>query len=67
MEKGEAEIHTSYLTSIDIWFVAMKTFSVMSLVESLIVLALIKRARGMVCFFWKIWMVFKNFMGCKRL
>ncbi|KAI6223046.1 Neur-chan-LBD domain-containing protein [Aphelenchoides fujianensis] len=46
MEKGEAEIHTSYLTSMDIWFVAMKAFSVMSLVESLAVLALIKRARG---------------------
>jgi hypothetical protein len=51
MEKGDAEIHTSYLTSMDIWFVAMKTFSVMSLVESLAVLALIKRSRGMVsCF-----------------
>lgn len=41
MEKGEAEVHTSYLTSIDIWFVAMKIFSVLSLVESLVVLALI--------------------------
>ncbi|KAI6238130.1 Neurotransmitter-gated ion-channel ligand binding domain protein [Aphelenchoides fujianensis] len=51
MEKGEAEIHTSYLTSMDIWFVAMKAFSVMSLVESLAVLALIKRARGVVGFF----------------
>jgi hypothetical protein len=48
MEKGEVEIHTNYLTSIDIWFSAMKAFSVMSLIESLVVLALIKRARGMV-------------------
>ncbi|CAD5221559.1 unnamed protein product [Bursaphelenchus okinawaensis] len=47
MEKGDAEVHTSYLTSMDIWFVAMKTFSVLSLVESLIVLALIKQSRGM--------------------
>ncbi|KAI6181075.1 Glutamate-gated chloride channel [Aphelenchoides besseyi] len=46
MEKGDSKIHTSYLTSMDIWFVAMKTFTVMSLVESLAVLALIKRSRG---------------------
>uniref|UniRef100_A0A915DFW7 Neurotransmitter-gated ion-channel ligand-binding domain-containing protein n=1 Tax=Ditylenchus dipsaci TaxID=166011 RepID=A0A915DFW7_9BILA len=47
MEKGDLEVRTSYLTSMDIWFVAMKTFSVISLVESLIVLALIKRGRAM--------------------
>lgn len=49
MEKeGDEEVRTSYLTSMDIWFVAMKTFSVLSLIESLIVLALIKRGRGVV-------------------
>ncbi|CAD5227637.1 unnamed protein product [Bursaphelenchus xylophilus] len=47
MEKGDTDIHTSYLTSMDIWFAAMKTFSVLSLVESLAVLALIKQSRGM--------------------
>lgn len=49
MEKeGDEDVRTSYLTSMDIWFVAMKTFSVLSLIESLIVLALIKRGRGVV-------------------
>ncbi|KAI1717564.1 neurotransmitter-gated ion-channel transmembrane region domain-containing protein [Ditylenchus destructor] len=47
MEKGDLEVRTSYLTSMDLWFLAMKIFSVLSLVESLIVLALIKRGRGM--------------------
>lgn len=47
MEKGEQQIRVSYLTSIDTWFGAMKTFSVISLVESLAVLALIKRSRAM--------------------
>lgn len=50
MEKGDQEIRTSYLTSMDIWFVAMKTFSVLSLIESLIVLALIKKCRKIVIF-----------------
>ncbi|VDK27793.1 unnamed protein product [Anisakis simplex] len=48
MEKGDQEIRTSYVTSMDRWFAAMKTFSVLSLLESLIVLALIKRSRTMV-------------------
>ena len=49
MEKGDLEVRTSYLTAMDIWFVAMKTFSVISLIESLVVLALIKRSRAVVC------------------
>ncbi|MFH4977216.1 hypothetical protein AB6A40_003925 [Gnathostoma spinigerum] len=44
MGKGQ-QIRTSYLTSMDIWFSAMKIFSAISLVESLVVLALIKRSR----------------------
>ena len=48
MEKGDLQVRTSYLTSMDMWFAAMKTFSVFSLIESLIVLALIKRSRAMV-------------------
>uniref|UniRef100_A0A914YKS0 Neurotransmitter-gated ion-channel ligand-binding domain-containing protein n=1 Tax=Panagrolaimus superbus TaxID=310955 RepID=A0A914YKS0_9BILA len=48
MEKGDIKVRTSYLTSMDQWFAAMKAFSVLSLVESLIVLALIKRSRAMV-------------------
>ena len=48
MEKGDLQVRTSYLTSMDMWFGAMKTFSVLSLIESLIVLALIKRSRAMV-------------------
>lgn len=48
MEKGDLEVRTSYLTAMDIWFSAMKTFSVLSLIESLIVLALIKRSRALV-------------------
>lgn len=47
MEKGDKEIRTSYLTSIDVWFAAMKSFTVLSLLESLAVLALIKRSRAM--------------------
>ncbi|KHJ92738.1 hypothetical protein OESDEN_07368 [Oesophagostomum dentatum] len=50
MEKGDKEIRTSYLTSIDIWFAAMKSFTALSIVESLIVLALIKRSRSMVSY-----------------
>lgn len=48
MEKGDIKVRTSYLTSMDQWFAAMKAFSVLSLIESLIVLALIKRSRAMV-------------------
>lgn len=51
MEKGEQEIRTSYLTSIDTWFGAMKVFSALSLIESMSVLALIKRSRAKVHFF----------------
>ncbi|GMT23829.1 hypothetical protein PFISCL1PPCAC_15126, partial [Pristionchus fissidentatus] len=47
MEKGDTQIRTSYLTSIDFWFAVMKIFTVMSLIESIIVLALIKRSRAM--------------------
>uniref|UniRef100_A0AC34R9W9 Neurotransmitter-gated ion-channel ligand-binding domain-containing protein n=1 Tax=Panagrolaimus sp. JU765 TaxID=591449 RepID=A0AC34R9W9_9BILA len=47
MEKGDLQIRTSYLTSLDIWFGAMKTFSVISLIESLVVLALVRRSRAM--------------------
>ncbi|EPB74188.1 hypothetical protein ANCCEY_06739 [Ancylostoma ceylanicum] len=47
MEKGDKEIRTSYLTSMDVWFAAMKAFTALSLIESLIVLALIKRSRAM--------------------
>ncbi|VDM73326.1 unnamed protein product [Strongylus vulgaris] len=50
MEKGDKEIRTSYLTSMDIWFAAMKAFTALSLVESLVVLALIKRSRAVVRF-----------------
>ncbi|KHJ76138.1 hypothetical protein OESDEN_24243 [Oesophagostomum dentatum] len=50
MEKADKEIRTSYLTSIDIWFAAMKSFTALSIVESLIVLALIKRSRSMVSY-----------------
>lgn len=48
MEKGNAEIHTSYLTSLDIYFNAMKAFTILALIESLVVLALIKKGRGVV-------------------
>uniref|UniRef100_A0A914NEH9 Neurotransmitter-gated ion-channel ligand-binding domain-containing protein n=1 Tax=Meloidogyne incognita TaxID=6306 RepID=A0A914NEH9_MELIC len=37
---------TSYLTSLDIWFVVIKAFTVLSLVESLAVMAYIKRGRA---------------------
>uniref|UniRef100_A0A7E4UTN7 Neur_chan_LBD domain-containing protein n=1 Tax=Panagrellus redivivus TaxID=6233 RepID=A0A7E4UTN7_PANRE len=47
LEKGDKQIRTSYLTSMDMWFGAMKAFAVLSLIESLIVLALIKRSRAM--------------------
>ncbi|VDM44135.1 unnamed protein product [Toxocara canis] len=47
MEKGDQEVRTSYITSMDTWFGAMKAFSVISLLESLAVLALIKRSRFM--------------------
>uniref|UniRef100_A0A158PJJ1 Neur_chan_LBD domain-containing protein n=1 Tax=Angiostrongylus costaricensis TaxID=334426 RepID=A0A158PJJ1_ANGCS len=47
MEKGDKEIRTSYITSMDVWFAAMKGFTVISLLESLVVLALIKRSRAM--------------------
>ncbi|VDL77477.1 unnamed protein product [Nippostrongylus brasiliensis] len=46
MEKGDKEIRTSYLTSMDVWFAAMKAFTALSLIESLVVLALIKRSRA---------------------
>ncbi|VDO21958.1 unnamed protein product [Haemonchus placei] len=46
MEKGDKEIRTSYLTSMDVWFAAMKVFTALSLVESLVVLSLIKRSRA---------------------
>ncbi|KAL6738603.1 hypothetical protein Aduo_012133 [Ancylostoma duodenale] len=47
MEKGDKEVRTSYLTSMDVWFAAMKAFTALSLIESLVVLALIKRSRAM--------------------
>lgn len=47
MEKGDQQVRTSYLTSIDLWFAMMKIFTVMSLIESIIVLALIKQSRAM--------------------
>uniref|UniRef100_A0A0M3IJS9 Neur_chan_LBD domain-containing protein n=1 Tax=Ascaris lumbricoides TaxID=6252 RepID=A0A0M3IJS9_ASCLU len=47
MEKGDQQVRTSYITSMDTWFGAMKMFSVISLLESLAVLALIKRSRAM--------------------
>lgn len=46
MEKGDKEIRTSYLTSMDVWFAAMKAFTALSLFESLVVLSLIKRSRA---------------------
>uniref|UniRef100_A0A914LY76 Neurotransmitter-gated ion-channel ligand-binding domain-containing protein n=1 Tax=Meloidogyne incognita TaxID=6306 RepID=A0A914LY76_MELIC len=39
---------TSYLTSLDIWFVVIKAFTVLSLVESLAVMAYIKRGRAII-------------------
>ncbi|VDP39167.1 unnamed protein product [Heligmosomoides polygyrus] len=48
MEKGDKEIRTSYLTSMDVWFAAMKAFTALSLFESLVVLSLIKRSRAVV-------------------
>lgn len=51
LQRGDDQIpRVSYLTSMDLWFSAMKFFSVLSLVESLAVLALIKRSRAMVRF-----------------
>uniref|UniRef100_A0A914WL76 Neurotransmitter-gated ion-channel ligand-binding domain-containing protein n=1 Tax=Plectus sambesii TaxID=2011161 RepID=A0A914WL76_9BILA len=48
LQRGDDQIpRVSYLTSMDLWFSAMKFFSVLSLVESLAVLALIKRSRAM--------------------
>uniref|UniRef100_A0A915NDP9 Neurotransmitter-gated ion-channel ligand-binding domain-containing protein n=1 Tax=Meloidogyne javanica TaxID=6303 RepID=A0A915NDP9_MELJA len=41
-----AMVLTSYLTSLDIWFVVIKAFTVLSLVESLAVMAYIKRGRA---------------------
>uniref|UniRef100_A0A914I6C1 Neurotransmitter-gated ion-channel ligand-binding domain-containing protein n=1 Tax=Globodera rostochiensis TaxID=31243 RepID=A0A914I6C1_GLORO len=46
MEKGNQEVITSYLTSLDIWFVVIKAFTVLSLVESLAVMAYIKKGRA---------------------
>lgn len=49
LQRGDDQIpRVSYITSMDLWFGAMKFFSVLSLVESLAVLALIKRSRAMV-------------------
>ncbi|KAL3983045.1 Neurotransmitter-gated ion-channel ligand binding domain family protein [Acanthocheilonema viteae] len=39
-------VHISYLTSLDIWFRAMKIFTVLSLFESVVVLALIRATRA---------------------
>ncbi|CAJ0937127.1 unnamed protein product, partial [Mesorhabditis belari] len=47
MEKDDSAIRTSYLTSMNVWFGMMKAFSVLSLVESLVILAFIKRSRAM--------------------
>ncbi|VDM98037.1 unnamed protein product [Thelazia callipaeda] len=47
MERGEEHIHISYVTSIDVWFRAMKVFTVLSLLESVAVLALIRATRVM--------------------
>ncbi|KAL3983046.1 Neurotransmitter-gated ion-channel ligand binding domain family protein [Acanthocheilonema viteae] len=46
MESGEEHVHISYLTSLDIWFRAMKIFTVLSLFESVVVLALIRATRA---------------------
>uniref|UniRef100_A0A0N5B963 Neur_chan_LBD domain-containing protein n=1 Tax=Strongyloides papillosus TaxID=174720 RepID=A0A0N5B963_STREA len=45
MQKGEIETRTSYLTSLDKWFAVMKVFSVISLMESLVVLSLVRKFR----------------------
>lgn len=45
MQKGEVETRTSYLTSLDKWFAVMKVFSVISLMESLVVLSLVRKFR----------------------
>lgn len=48
MEKGEQDdVRTSYLTAIDIWFMAMKAFTVFSLLESLVVLSLVKKSKAL--------------------
>lgn len=50
MEKREEHVHISYITSMDTWFRAMKVFTVLSLLESLAVLTLIRATRSMVIF-----------------
>uniref|UniRef100_A0A0N4ZBZ9 Neur_chan_LBD domain-containing protein n=1 Tax=Parastrongyloides trichosuri TaxID=131310 RepID=A0A0N4ZBZ9_PARTI len=45
MQKGGIETRTSYLTSLDKWFAVMKVFSVISLMESLVVLSLVRKSR----------------------
>ncbi|KAK6111435.1 putative integral membrane protein [Brugia pahangi] len=46
MERGEEHVHINYITPLDIWFRAMKIFTVLSLFESVVVLALIRATRA---------------------
>uniref|UniRef100_A0A915PXA5 Uncharacterized protein n=1 Tax=Setaria digitata TaxID=48799 RepID=A0A915PXA5_9BILA len=46
MERGEEHVRISYITPMDIWFRAMKVFTVLSLFESVVVLALIRATRA---------------------
>ncbi|MCP9265481.1 hypothetical protein DINM_020795 [Dirofilaria immitis] len=47
MERGEDHhIHINYITPLDTWFRAMKIFTVLSLFESVVVLALIRATRA---------------------
>uniref|UniRef100_A0AC35U857 Neur_chan_LBD domain-containing protein n=1 Tax=Rhabditophanes sp. KR3021 TaxID=114890 RepID=A0AC35U857_9BILA len=47
MQKGDEETRISYLTSLDKWFSMMKMFSLISLVESLVVLSLVRKSRAL--------------------
>ncbi|VDN92193.1 unnamed protein product [Brugia pahangi] len=43
---SEEHVHINYITPLDIWFRAMKIFTVLSLFESVVVLALIRATRA---------------------
>lgn len=50
MERGDEHVQMSYVTPLDAWFRAMKIFTVLSLFESVAVLALIRATRAIVKF-----------------
>lgn len=63
MERGEEHVHISYLTPLDTWFRALKIFTVLSLFESVLVLALIRASRAIVNNFL-LFQFFISFFDC---